>query len=180
MATLWVMIGLPGCGKTTRARELAEAHRGLRLTPDEWMLPLFGDLEPPGDQRSALEGRLVSVGLRAVALGVDVVLDFGCWGRVERFALRWLAQAQGAHYQGVYLPVDRETQLERIAGRWQQAPGTTQAMSEAEVDAWRAQFEEPDAVELAGTAHPVPPAPDGWTSWQQWAMVARWPSLEVP
>ena len=42
-ATLVLMVGLPGAGKTTRAKELATAHRALRLTPDHWMIPLFSD-----------------------------------------------------------------------------------------------------------------------------------------
>lgn len=29
-ARLWVTVGLPGTGKTTRARELAARHRALR------------------------------------------------------------------------------------------------------------------------------------------------------
>ncbi|MFL6043878.1 MAG: AAA family ATPase [Propionibacteriaceae bacterium] len=37
------MVGLPAAGKTTRAKELAVAHQALRLTPDHWMIPLFGD-----------------------------------------------------------------------------------------------------------------------------------------
>jgi predicted kinase len=40
---MFLMVGLPGAGKTTRAKELASANRALRLTPDEWMIPLFGD-----------------------------------------------------------------------------------------------------------------------------------------
>lgn len=42
VATMFLMVGLPGAGKTTRANELAAAHRALRLTPDHWMIPLFG------------------------------------------------------------------------------------------------------------------------------------------
>jgi adenylylsulfate kinase-like enzyme len=42
-ATLILMVGLPAAGKTTRAKELAVAHQALRLTPDHWMIPLFGD-----------------------------------------------------------------------------------------------------------------------------------------
>src|SRR6516164_555085 len=33
-ATMFLMVGLPAAGKTTRAKELAEAHQALRLTPD--------------------------------------------------------------------------------------------------------------------------------------------------
>ena len=47
-ATMLLMVGLPGAGKTTRAKELAAAHRALRLTPDEWMIPLFGESNPDG------------------------------------------------------------------------------------------------------------------------------------
>jgi predicted kinase len=40
--TLYVMVGLPGAGKTTYARHLEAEKQVLRLTPDEWMIPLFG------------------------------------------------------------------------------------------------------------------------------------------
>lgn len=42
MATLHMMCGLPGAGKTTLARRLEREHRALRLTPDEWVTPLYG------------------------------------------------------------------------------------------------------------------------------------------
>jgi hypothetical protein len=43
VAALFLMVGLPGAGKTTRARELAPARRALLLNLDEWMIPLFGE-----------------------------------------------------------------------------------------------------------------------------------------
>ncbi len=46
--TLFVMVGLPASGKTTRAKEIEETWQALRLTPDEWMIPLFG--EPEGGE----------------------------------------------------------------------------------------------------------------------------------
>jgi predicted kinase len=30
-----LLVGLPGAGKTTRAKQLADRHHALRLTPDE-------------------------------------------------------------------------------------------------------------------------------------------------
>jgi len=171
-ATMFLMAGLPGAGKTTRAEELAAARRALRLTPDHWMIPLFGDSMADG-KRFVLEGRLISVALQALRLGISVVLDFGLWGRDERSALRWLARSAGAACQVVYLPVDKDVQLARIAHRQATAPHHTFPMSEADVDQWREQFEVPDAAELEGGQIPGPPA--GWPGWPEWA-VDHWPS----
>ena len=41
-ARLFVMVGPPASGKTTCARQIEVAWGALRLTPDEWMIPLFG------------------------------------------------------------------------------------------------------------------------------------------
>jgi predicted kinase len=171
-ATLFLMVGLPGSLKTTRAKELAATHRALRLTPDHWMIPLFGDSMADG-KRWVLEGRLISVALQALRLGTSVVLDYGLWSRDERSALRWLARSVGASCQVVYLPVDKDVQLARIAHRQETTPHQTFPMSEADLDAWRQQFQVPDAAELDGGEIPTPPA--GWPSWPEWA-VDKWPS----
>ena len=134
-------------------------HRALRLTPDHWMIPLFGD-PMAGGKRFVLEGRLISVALQALRLGTSVVLDYGLWGRDERSALRWLARSAGASCQVVYLPVDKDVQLARIAHRQTAAPHQTFPMSKADVDQWREQFQVPDAAELGRGEIPDPPA--GW------------------
>jgi predicted kinase len=157
-ATLILVVGLPGAGKTTRARELAATLPALRLTPDHWMIPLFGD-SMAGGKRLALEGRLIAVALQALRLGTSVVLDFGLWGRDERWALRWLAQPAGAACQVLYLPVARDVQLARVARRQATAPHQTFPMSEADLDQWREEFQVPDAAELHGGEIPRPPRP---------------------
>jgi predicted kinase len=172
--TLLLMVGLPGSGKTTLAKELAAAHRALIVTPDEWMIPLFGDSMADG-KRFVLEGRIITVALQALRLGTSVVLDFGLWGRDERSALRWLANASGASSQVVYLPIERDVQLARIRHRQVTSAHRTFPMTEADVDVWRAQFQVPDAEELGGGEIPAPPA--GFAGWLEWA-AEHWPSLE--
>jgi predicted kinase len=80
VATLVLIVGLPGAGKTTQAKELAAQHHAIRLTPDEWMIPLFGLCwrQPVArGRRDVLEGRLISIALQALRLEASVVLDFG-------------------------------------------------------------------------------------------------------
>jgi predicted kinase len=172
VATLILMVGLPGAGKTTRAKELAATRQAIRLTPDHWMIPLFGESMADG-KRFLLEGRLISVALQALPLGTSVVLDYGLWGRDERSALRWLARASGAACRMVYLPVEKDVQLGRVARRQATAPHQTFPMSEDDVDEWRKQFQVPDAAELGGVEIPRPPP--GWPGWLEWAE-DHWPS----
>jgi predicted kinase len=172
-ALVFLIVGLPGAGKTTRAKELETSAPALRLTPDEWQIALFGDQNPP-DKRDLVEGKLVELGMRAAALGTNVVLDFGFWGRDERSALRWIARRVGAGSRVVYLPIDHEEQRSRVVTRFATAPGQTFHMSEVELEQWRAQFQAPDDEELRGSR--IPPVPPGHATWSEWAS-RRWPSL---
>ena len=169
---MFVMVGLPSAGKTSRARELALARNALRLTPDEWMIPLFGQEQPEG-MRNVLEGRLIWLALSALRIGVDVVLDFGVWARVERSALRALAAAVGATSELVYLPVDEEEQWRRVQARALTDAATTFAMTRADLAGWRLLFQPPDATELEATA--IDPAPAGFDSWEAW-VTEWWPT----
>ncbi|MEY9937589.1 AAA family ATPase [Streptacidiphilus sp. MAP5-3] len=173
MTTLFLTVGLPGAGKTTKARQLADEHSALRLTPDDWMIPLFREPEANG-KRDVLEGRMLWLALEAVKLGTNVVLDYGCWSRDERSAIRWLTQAEGASFHMLYLPVDDATQRARIAHRWATTPEETFPMTEADILDGRAHFEEPDAAELGGGEVAGPPS--GWAGWREWA-ACRWPSF---
>ena len=144
------------------------------MTPDEWHLPLFGTSLGADGKRDILEGRLITVALRTLRLGTSVVLDFGLWGRDERSALRWLADEAGVACQVIYLPVDLDAQLARIADRQTTTPETF-PMPEGAIRSWRKKFQAPDAAELAGEVIPDPP--QGWPTWLAWA-VDRWPTLD--
>jgi predicted kinase len=172
--TLFLIVGLPGAGKTVRARELAAEREALLMTPDAWMISLFGQTQPDG-KRDVLEGRLIALAIEALRLRLSVVLDFGLWGRDERSALRWMAASVEAACEIVYLPVSREVQLSRVQGRWERTPEQTFPITEAELDSWRSRFDVPDADELSNASLPSPP--DGDASWLDWA-ARRWPSLQ--
>ena len=170
--TMYVLVGLPGAGKTDRARELEVGQRALRLTPDEWMMPLFGEPEADG-RRDILEGRLVCLALRALRLGISVVLDFGVWAKDERSALRSLAIDAGAACELVYLPVGEVEQWRRLDVRLQDASSGAFELQPDDLQRFRAQFDEPDEDELAGAESA--PVPAGYPSWRAWAD-ERWPT----
>lgn len=174
MATLFVLIGLPGSGKTTRARELEAEHAAIRFTPDEWMIPLFGS-DNPARQRDVLEGRFVSVARQALNNGISVVLDFGVWQRNEREALKSLAIETDSSCELIYLPIDPVEQRRRIEQRFAATPESTLYMSEEDLLRYSDWFEEPTSDEQS---NPEPASsPDGYESWAHWR-AKRWPSSE--
>jgi len=172
-AVVYLIVGLPGAGKTTYAKELEISASALRLTQDEWQIMLFGDENPP-DKQDLVGGKLIQLGMRAAELGTDVIFDFGFWAKDERSALRWIAAAVGARSYVVYLPIDREEQRRRVTDRFALTPDQAFRMSDGELEQWRAQFQVPDEEELRGG--PIPPAPPDHATWSQWAS-QRWPSL---
>ena len=138
--TLYVRVGLTASGKTTRAKEIETDCHALRLTPDEWMVPLFADRAPrpfgpslADGKRDVLEGRLVWLALRALQLGTNVVLDFGVWAKEERSALHHLALSARARFGLVYMQVDDDEQARRVRER-NTEPATAFVMSPAELE----------------------------------------------
>jgi predicted kinase len=173
--SLFLTVGLPGAGKTTRAQALAAEHGILRLTPDDWMAPLFGESDA-GGRRDILEGRMVWVAHEVLVSGSSVILDFGCWSPEERYAIRAMAEAAGAEFRMEYVAVDEGVRRARCRQRWREAPETTFEMTEEDQDRYVALCRPPSADELAGG--PVPDPPAGHATWAAWAS-DRWPTLPL-
>lgn len=172
--TLYLTVGLPGAGKTTAARRIAERENILRLTPDDWMVPLFGTSDSV--RRDILEGRMLDVARQVLASGAGVVVDFGCWSPEERWAVRALTEASGGRFEMVPCELDEAERRRRATRRWLEAPETTFEMTDADHDAWLAAYQAPTAAEL--TATQLPPCPAGHAGWGAWAC-ARWPTLPL-
>jgi len=170
---LYLTVGLPGAGKTTLARRIAAERSILRLTPDEWMAPLFGHNDAAG-RRDILEGRMIWVAHEVLLSGASVVLDFGCWSPEERFAIRAVAEAVGAGFDLRYVQIDEVERRARATRRWGTEPHTTFHMTDADHDLYLAQFRAPTREELSRTRLPEPPL--GFESWLHWAS-ERWPTL---
>ena len=173
--TLHLTVGLPGVGKTTLARELERAGGALRLTPDDWMAPLFGlRWADFAGKRDVLEGRLVWVGHQVLRAGVSVILDFGCWSPDERYALRAIADLAGADFALHYLTLPEDERVQRATARWRRAPEEIFEMTDEDHARFRGLFSPPTVEELDGG--PLPPPPSSFESWPAWAS-HRWPTL---
>lgn len=173
--TLFLTVGLPGAGKTTRARELASELSILRLTPDDWMAPLFGHSDAAG-RRDILEGRMIWVAHEVLRSGASVVLDFGCWSPEERYAIRAVTELAGASFAMEYLTVPEAERRDRCERRWAETPHATFEMTSEDQDRFVALCRPPSPDELSYA--PIPPPPAGFASWPQWAS-DRWPTLPL-
>src|SRR5688572_33438235 len=98
------MCGLPGSGKTTVARRLAEQRGAVRLTKDEWAWAL-GSTPWDRDLGERIERQLWLLAEAVLRQGLSVVLDFGLWSRIERDELRAAARQLGVGVELRHLDV---------------------------------------------------------------------------
>ena len=152
MATLHMMVGLPGSGKTTEAKKLEQEHNALRLTPDEWQYFLFGhDIdEPEHDERhTKIEELMWKVAVKVLKAGCDVILDFGFWTKSERDEFRRKARSVGADSKIHYMDVPNEVIRKRLDARNRSAgENAVFYVGRKEFEEWSALFEIPAKEEL--------------------------------
>lgn len=147
MATLFLLCGLPGSGKTTLAKQLERDQPALRLTPDEWIGSLLFD---PYDEskREKVESLQWQVATQALHLGVNVILDWGFWSRQERDDFRSRAEKLGAQSKVIFLNVPRENLLARLETRNAALTKETFHVTQEQLSLWSNLFEPPTQDEL--------------------------------
>jgi predicted kinase len=151
VATLHLMVGLPFSGKTTLAQKLEQECSALRLTPDEWQVRLFGQdaKEPEHDSRhSLIEAMLWNIASRVLALGTNVILDFGFWAREEREDYRLRAKQLGAGSEVHFLDVPEQELMRRLEERNSQSSQESFSISAEMMRPWIAFFQKPTPDEL--------------------------------
>jgi predicted kinase len=154
MTVLHLMVGLPCSGKTTYAKKLEKDTNALRLTPDEWHLRLFGSdvSNPDHDHRhDTIEDLLWKVAASVLGHGVDVILDFGFWKRIERQDYGERAKVVGASVVIHFMDVPEEVLLRRLDIR-NEIGGPLVAKIPPEIlKEWIGHMEPPTSEELNGT-----------------------------
>lgn len=147
-ATVVLMCGLPGSGKTSYAKTL-ERTGYVRLSVDEEMWRLDRALAARFGTPEYFEFTLAverQVRCRLVDLitgGRDVVVDLSFWSRQRREEYKAVITAHGAAWQLVYLDVPRNELLRRLALR-QLDPGPNSApVGPDYLDKFLAGFEAP-------------------------------------
>ncbi|MEA2519978.1 MAG: hypothetical protein QOF49_2058 [Chloroflexota bacterium] len=142
---LVLLCGLPASGKTTLARELADAYRAVRLNPDEWEAAL--DVDPFDEPfQVKLEAKFWELAERLLVLGTSVVLEWGFWARSERDEKREAARTLGVAVELRFLDAPYEELVRRVVAR--HAAGGI-AITERHMERYRAIFQPPTDDELA-------------------------------
>lgn len=157
-ATLHLLLGPVGAGKSTYARHRASQAPAVFLNLDAWMVRLFGaDTRPEEgvmawylERRDRCRGLLWDTALEVLAAGTDVFYESGLLTRAERQAFYEAARANDIELRVYVLDAPRAVRRERVAQRNLAATADTQivpvAFFERASDAWQPPDEEERAT----------------------------------
>ena len=125
LPTLHLMVGLPCSGKTTKAKILEKENNALLLSVDKWHIKLFGNDAVASDHdknHDNVEEILWEIAQRVLKLGIDVILDFGFWGKSERIYFRNKAKEFGINFKMHVMNVSKDELIRRLEKRNRELP----------------------------------------------------------
>lgn len=119
MAKVIMTCGRICSGKSTYAAKLRRERGAVLLSIDEIMLSMFGQHagEMHDEYVARTERYLLDKSLEIIDSGIDVVLDWGMWTKVERAEAREFYSSRGIDYELHYLDIPDIVWRERISKR---------------------------------------------------------------
>ena len=157
-ATLNVIFGPCGAGKTTYAHTFAKHERAVAFILDDWMAAMCGPDMPEPIQYEWMiarvgrcEAQIWSVAAGVIATGTSVILDIGLMRQTDRARVRGIAEATGLPLQFHFVDAPTEVRRARVQER-NVIRGKSFAIDVPPdmFDFIEGVYEAPDAAELAG------------------------------
>ncbi len=110
------MCGLPGSGKTTKAKQLEKELDAVRFTLDEFVIGKNGSDYPP-EKHSEFEAQakeeITEKAKGLLSEGKTVILDFGFWKKKDRDWYRDFGKGLDAEVEIVYMDVPLDELIAR-------------------------------------------------------------------
>ena len=133
-----LICGLPGSGKTTLAKQIAETTGAIRFCPDDWIKMIWREnAESSGNQyRDQVEQMQWQMAVQLLNHSIDVIIEWGTWGRSEREKLRDDAKAAGATVSFYFLNPPQKILRERLLKRNLQADPNEFSIPAGDIDAF--------------------------------------------
>ena len=149
MATVILLCGKLCCGKSTYTKVLLEHRRAMLLSCDELMLSLLpeqlGELHDEVARKA--QAYLFARAAELLALGIDVILDWGFWQKESRRTAEDFFRSRGFTSEWIYLNVTDEEWRRRIEKRNAEAPPGAYRVDEGLMQKCVSLFEEPGPQE---------------------------------
>lgn len=144
--TVYLMLGLPGSGKTTFSKKLQQDLNIPRLSLDEEYSKLGGDLASPKwntDTEAEANETIRHQIKEIIQRGDSVILDFCPWKKEDRHKYREYIKSIGAVDYVYYLDVPSEELKRRLEVRNNSSSNDTHIVTADMLDAFTARFDPP-------------------------------------